>query len=595
MRILRGFNSGNLGIILPGKYFIFQVLLFLLTLLAFYPVLNADFLNFDDHMMVFNNPHIKKLSADSVWNLFTSWKIGLTYQPLTHLLYSLVFYSFGPDAFYFLLTNIFIHAFNVVLFFSIAVAVGISLEAAFGVALLFGIHPTRVDSVAWISELKGILFSFFYLSALLSHIRKNETENTGVSARTFILYLFALLAKPMAVSFPLVIAAYDAIYRNDSLRTNIKNKLLLLLPAILITYLTLLAHAPEQVNSIRLNLTNRFLVPLFGLGYLLAKLIFPVNMALLLDYPTYVTNLLIPQHIPYFLIGVIFPIFLLRETLGWKNSDRSAAIFGLWFFILSVFPMLQIIPFGMTITAVRYVYLPAAGLLLAIGFLSDRLTEKTSGKVILALLFAIVIPASFGMTRTRCEYWSNSVTFWTRVIQECPTFDAHLGRGQAFLQMRDFPVAIYDFTKALEIDPKDVEARTDRARAYMEAGHLDEAKIDIEKVVSEKPTISKPYFTLGLVLLRNGEYGSSIGHFNKAIELSPENADSYLNRGVAFKKKGEFKRAIDDFSRAHKLFGDHPFIFINLAQTYKAMGNIDEARKNAEKAHQLGAHIGEDF
>ena len=149
-----------------------------ITFLAFTSSLNNQFVNWDDDVNIVENENTYRLDWQHVKAIFTSDVIG-NYNPLPILTLAIERHFVGLEGTWlYHWTNLFLHLFCVYFVFRIAKQLGIGVWAAAFCALLFGIHPMRVESVAWVTERKDVLFAAFYLPALYLYIKYvQEPEN----------------------------------------------------------------------------------------------------------------------------------------------------------------------------------------------------------------------------------------------------------------------------------------------------------------------------------------------------------------------------------------------------------------------------------
>ena len=178
---------------------LYIVLPLLATAIFFSPVLGFDILNWDDKGYLMENPLLKDFSLAKLFTLF--W-MG-NYHPLTMLLYTIGFKLVGAHGFLFHLVNLLLHLVNVYLVFRITEKlVKNNLFVAALTALLFGIHPMHIESVAWIAELKDVLYATFFLLSLNTYLLYLKKGGTGRYVAALLFFLLSLLSKGQAVVLP---------------------------------------------------------------------------------------------------------------------------------------------------------------------------------------------------------------------------------------------------------------------------------------------------------------------------------------------------------------------------------------------------------
>lgn len=196
--------------LLPSVNAFYKPLLVVLiiTLLVFVNSLTPNFVDLDDPSYIINNPFIKSLSLKSIATIFTSF-YNANYHPLTTLSYAIEFKIFGLKATGYHFTNILIHLINTALVFLLILKIAKRKEIAIICALFFGIHPMHVESVAWISEQKDLLYSMFYLGALYYYYEYIQYNLTKKYLVVILLFTLSLLSKSAAITLPLVLFAFD--------------------------------------------------------------------------------------------------------------------------------------------------------------------------------------------------------------------------------------------------------------------------------------------------------------------------------------------------------------------------------------------------
>ena len=218
--------------------FILFLVLALLTVLSFSPVLRSEFTNWDDPLHTTENPFVQNLSWNDFKGIFTSTVVK-AYIPLTILSFAFEYHFVRDHPLVYHLDNLILHIGNVFLIFVLAQRLGLSLRACFLASLLFAIHPMRAESVAWITERKDVLYGFFFLLAILSYLTYLDKKTFISYCLSIVLGLLSMLAKPMALSLPLVLLSLDWFTNRELKRKVFFEKipfLIYILPILWITY-----------------------------------------------------------------------------------------------------------------------------------------------------------------------------------------------------------------------------------------------------------------------------------------------------------------------------------------------------------------------
>ena len=185
------------------------VVIVITTVAALYPSIGNDFVNWDDVVYIMNNDMIKSLNIENLIKMFSSFFMG-NYHPLTILSFAIDFKLFKLSAQGYHLHNLILHLVNALLVYFVAWHIlRKNTLAAFIVSILFAIHPMHVESVAWVSERKDLLYTMYFLLAMLAYIFYNRTGEKKYLYYTLLCFILSLLAKAQAVTLPVVLLLMD--------------------------------------------------------------------------------------------------------------------------------------------------------------------------------------------------------------------------------------------------------------------------------------------------------------------------------------------------------------------------------------------------
>lgn len=419
----------------------------LVTFLAFGEALDNGFVSWDDPVYVTKNYYIQPLSFDRVRWMFTQ-AYAANWHPLTWFSHALDIHFFGLDPWGHHLTSVLLHCANVVGVFGVSVLLlrSISIRpterliAAALTSLFFGIHPTHVESVAWIAERKDVLCLFFVLLTLIAHLSYTYAPRGRKSVVLYALSLFAfsaaLLSKPMAVTLPIVLLLID-IYplrrlpgangRIPSARVVWGARRLLLekipffaLSAISVV-LTLWAQSGGGALSPMSLLppTVRVYNAASALIFYQLKWLVPTDLS-----PFYPLFPLPGVHLNKTLIipfGLLFAQAML-SIWRWRRGD-SLWLASLLFYTVTLFPVLGIIQVGSQGAADRYSYLPTLPFFLVLGVGLARLIMRRrpiSVHIASALAIVMCVGILVGATRAQVRIWKDDVSLWTKSARLYP-------------------------------------------------------------------------------------------------------------------------------------------------------------------------------
>ena len=360
------------------------ILVALLTSVSFLPVLGNEFVDWDDYKMLVENPHYRGLSWHRLRWMFTTFHMG-HYQPLTWVTFALDYLLWGTDPFGYHLTNLLIHAANAVLFYfvghrllSVAGSVPtsrgylLSVSAAFA-ALLFGVHPLRVESVAWATERRDVLAGFFFLGTILGYLRANSVPEGRQARRQWllaavILYFLSLLSKASGITLPIVMLILDvyplrrlggqrAGWLGPAARRVWWEKVPFLLLAVTFAIVALIAQESSGALKAvgKYDLLQRIAQAGFGLAFYLWKFALPWGLSPLYELPVELN----PFEWSYVASG--FLVLVISVCL-YLVKRRWAAGVAIWiYYVVVLFPVLGFAQSGPQLVADRYSYLSCMG------------------------------------------------------------------------------------------------------------------------------------------------------------------------------------------------------------------------------------------
>lgn len=507
----------------------------LLTIIIYYRSFSNDFvLNWDDENFILKNTRVQELSTGMLTDIFTSFFRG-NYFPLTAFCYALEYHFFGtqPQAYHVL--NVTIHLASIYFLFHLVKKLTGRIEAAAITALLFGIHPMQVESVAWIAELKNLLYGLFFILSLLQYLRFLDSARYKYLLSAFLFFVLSSLSKSAATPLPVVLILVD-IYRGRKVNTiSVIEKVPFIIVSLAIGIIAIFAqqeaHALQDL-SVAFSFSDRIFLTTYQVMVYLLKLFAPVNLSAFYYYPSASLGW------EYFISPFI--ILLVIITVYKAKKMRRDLIFGLMFFIVSISVMLQLIPFGGAIIAERYVYIPYIGLFIIIGLfycnVSDNIfafsskLKKPLPIVMTGFILFLAITAF-----NRVPVWKNSVTLFTDVIEKNPDRDfGYQYRGVARAMAGDYKGCIEDQDEAISINPKYPEAYYSRGLAKMSTGGYKSGFEDFQKAVEYKKDYYDAYNNMGTAMIKFKQFDKALGYFDKVLQFKPGFTLAYYNKGVCF-------------------------------------------------------------
>ncbi|MEM6316737.1 MAG: tetratricopeptide repeat protein [Bacteroidota bacterium] len=540
-------KASKLSTSAPSGLLLLSVLL--LTTVAFIPSLFNDFVTWDDDVNILKNPNLQVFDWPSIKGIFTDTVIG-NYNPLSIFTLAIEKALFGLNATVMHVNNLLLHLITVFFVFKVSRSLQLSpLSAAF-VALLFGIHPMRVESVAWVTERKDVLFGTFYFAALFHYIRYVQSDKKDSFRLWFIvpLFLLSLLSKIQAVALPLSMLAVDY-YLKRPLNFQL---LLEKVPYFLLSLtfglagIFFLSKEGSLDQATDYTFFERLIVGAYTYIVYLAKAIFPYRMSPLYPYPS-----VIGSHF-YLIAGLLIPLVVGLYFL--YKKQQTALLFGIAFFTVNVVFMLQVLGAGQGFLADRFTYVPYFGLFFAAGYYFQKIlsTNKNSMPVKVGLAgYCLVFMV---MTWQQNGIWENGETLWTHVLKYYDGIDTPFtNRAQYYRDIGNIDSALADYNRAIEVKPDKGNNYNSRGKTYFDLGApkndrnlVQRAIDDYTKGISFSPELGELYANRGAAFGFMGNGQAALADLNKAIELAPEEKGGYANRSLLYMQNGQYDLAIQD-------------------------------------------------
>jgi protein O-mannosyl-transferase len=564
------------------------ILLAMAVFLIFGRTHGYGFVGFDDDDYFSSNDHVK---AGLTWNgIRWAFETGYAsnWHPLTWLSLMLDAQLFGTGPAGPHLTNVLLHAANTVLLFLLSRRLTGALWSSAFVAVVFAIHPLRVESVAWVSERKDVLSGFFFMLTLGAYARYVEKSKAQDSkSRIFyglslLFFALGLMSKPMLVTLPFVLLLLDYWPFNRFNPATLKRLLVEKLPFFLLSAASCLATVLVQREAIKpiivLPLALRLGNALVSYATYLTQMIWPENLAAYYPYhfdtPAWQTMgagaLLFSITLAAFLTARKFPYFL----VGW-----------LWYLGMLV-PAIGLVQVGGQAHADRYTYLPQIGLYIGIAWaIKDLTLSWRYRRQILATMASVIIGALMVCTWRQTSYWRTDESLWERAIA-CTSgnYTAHINLGYVLAAQGRTAEAIEHYQQAIKFYPGYAQAYINLGVIFLNEGRLDEAGENFQRALEINPDSAEAHNNMGILLAKQGRTAEAIEHYQKAIELDPDRAEIYNNLGNLLATQGRTAEAIAQFQKALEVAPDNAKVHYNLANVLTAQGRVDEAIEHYQRA-----------
>jgi hypothetical protein len=452
----------------------------LLTLASHWPGVYGQFVDWDDASHITGNPAIRALTSHNLWLILTEPTAKL-YIPLTWFSFAADYQVWGRDPFGYHFTNLVLHLANTLLALVFVYRIlrgrcDFAAPVAVLTAAIFGVHPLRVESVAWATERKDVLFAFFFLLALLAYLHWVGEGKRSTWWACLLLFIASALSKSTAVTFPVVLLLMDAfLFR----RRAFGEKMPLFIVGLIIGAATFVAQATGKGETV----ATANVIPVWGRIGLVGYCAF-----------FYIRKFFWPFH-----LSAVYPTF---DELGWDPMTAVAYAFGfvavttavvilrrrapvllpswLWY-LITLSPTIGLVPVGIHVVADRFSYLPLLGLALPLSFglvAAARALGRLHAAAGLAcgacgpvLLLGLVL-----LTTHRTRVWRNTETLFQNALAENPNcLPALVNLTAWYTDHKQYDKAIAHGRRAMEVAPNGLPGRKNLAYALINAGRQREA------------------------------------------------------------------------------------------------------------------------
>ncbi len=564
------------------------LIVLIVTLVVFIPSLSNDFVNWDDDVNIIENVNLEVFNWESVKNIF-HYKKGLVignYNPLTIFTFAVEKHFVGLDATLYHVNNLILHLICTFLVYRLMLLMRLSPMAAMLVALLFGIHPMRVESVAWITERKDVLFGAFYLGALCLYTRyvAEGLKNKKLVWFALGLFFFSLLSKIQAVALPLTMLAIDYYFKRPLSFKLIIEKIPFFAFSLFFGLLGIwgLSQQGSLADDVtQYNFLDRLLIGGYSWVVYLIKSVVPYKMVAMYPYPKALTwHFYVAPFIALGTVGAAFWAF---------KKEMTGIVFGFLVFFFNVVFMLQILGAGQGFIADRFTYIPYLGLFFIAGYYYDKLNKQDIKKanILKYGLMAYLVVCAF-LSFQQIKTWENGETLWTHAIENVKTTTLPYGnRGFYYRERKQFQKALADYNSAIKINGSKGDLYNSRGKTYFDMNNVGPAINDYRKAISLDDKKAEYHVNLGAALGAQGNIGGALNALNAGIAVDPEFANAYLNRSLAYSQQDKFQEAIQDIDKYLSLKPNNSEMWYEKGLLERVTGNNSESIKSFTRAIQL--------
>lgn len=496
------------------------LLLISATFIAYWPSLWHDFVNWDDPYYVYKNESIRKLNLITLKHLFSTDTIVMgNWHPITMLSLAIDYALWGNDPFGYHLSNLILHILASIASGVLVIQLFQNKGMALFTAMAFALHPLHIESVAWITERKDVLFTLLYFSAWITWNKRSQQKGWYILS----LFLFALsaMSKAMAVTLPVILIISEYLqHRNIPWRKVMPFFILAFIFGFIGIYAQRSAEALKYHTDF--GLWDNLQIAGYDVWFYVGKLIWPMQLSAFYPYP-----LKVEGSLPFpFLLGFIASMLLVISVGIFVYLEKRVLAFCIAFYLITIFPVIQLIPLGEAMAADRYMYLSSWSCFILLYLIFQHLAQKYSVLTYPFVIMAFVVILFWGYrVRERLPAWASGKALWEDVIAQYPDqYFAWNNLGTLYYDKQDYEQAIPVFRKVLEMNPQYKDGHNNLGTIYALRNTLDSAIYHFELAVALDSQYTAAIFNLGYAYGLKGRSDESVALLIKAAQNGHENA-----------------------------------------------------------------------
>jgi protein O-mannosyl-transferase len=549
---------------------------------GFAPCLDNEFVDWDDLENFTTNPYYRGLGWAPLKWMWTTVLLG-HYVPVTWMTLGANYLVSGMNPFGYHLTNVLLHSANAAVLYLIARRLlGLSMPAAAPAhplawrlaavlaALLFALHPLRVESVAWITERRDVLSGLFYLLAVLAYLRDAQATRDEPSRRrpwywvSLGFFVLALLSKAITITLPILLVVLD-VYPLGRLGRGARGwwsaparrlwgeKIPFVVASALVAPITFgAARSAASLYSVaHVGLGERVAISAYGLIVYQWKMLAPIDLSPFYPLRRPIETLSAPFLVSGGLVALITVLAILSRR-------RWPALGAVWLvYATTLLPVSGLFQNGPQISADRYSYLPSLSLSVLISGVTLQAwcawTTRGQGRAAAVCLTgagAVLLATLMLLTWSQIGIWRDSERLWTRALAVTPSSEAHAHMGYVRRQQGRWTEANEHYRQASVMRPDAPDIQVQWGAALVQQGRIGEAIERYRDALRLSPESGAAHYSWGNALLAAGDAEGAIAHYREATRLEPQRAEAHTNWGLALAAQGKRDQAIAKYREA---------------------------------------------
>ena len=552
----------------------------------YWPLTRYDFVNFDDDQYVISNPPVRAgLTLESVRWAFTAGHAS-NWHPVTWLSHMLDCQLFGVNAGAMHLVNVLFHTANSLLLFLLLRRATGKEGRSLCAAALFALHPLHVESVAWIAERKDVLSTLFWLLATWYYVSYALESRRKGYWLCLLFFALGLMAKPMLVTLPVTLLIMDywplQRFSRARLRPLLTEKLPFLCLSMASSVATFLVQQKVAVIKLEeLPFASRMANAIISYLAYLGKTFWPARLVIFYPHPiTYPVYQVVLSS-----VGLAF----ITITVWRLRYRRPYLIFGWFWYVVTLLPVIGLVQVGSQAMADRYSYVPLIGIFVALTWgVSDCLSYFAWNRTYSVTGASLAFAACAIATHHQLYYWKDSVTLFEHALASTTgNLVAHINLGAAFMGKGKYSEALEHGLAAVKIKPDNAKAQYNVGLALESLGRPNEAIKHYRIALLIDPTYTKSLRALADSLLKSGRTSAALAHYESLLKTKPDNVEVHLIMGYTLISGGDVAGGIKHLREVLRIEPKNFEAQLNLASALASQNKVEEAIASYHKALQL--------
>jgi tetratricopeptide (TPR) repeat protein len=559
---------------------LYVVLLCLLAGLIYSRLFSAGFISWDDGDVLLNNKDVHRFNVKA---FFTNYYVG-NYAPFTMLGFAFDWLLFHGNAAGHHGISLLLHVVNGLLVYKLSHLLLKDKAKAMLCTVIFCFHPLQVETVAWVSAKNNILYAQFFLWGLIFYSKYCLENIRKYYVWSLLFFVAAVLSKPSAICFPLVMILIDYLLKEKpSFKEIALNKIPFALLALGLGLVTIYTRTEDKfINSSHaFAIHERIGYAGYALLQYVYKFLLPANLSVIYPYPQ--------QKLLALILGYAMILALIFVCFKLYRSKQKIAWFGILFFISNLLLVIQLVPFGEVLTADRYMYLPVLGLAWALASFLP-LKEKQINYLALALVLVLGTVTFF-----RTSAWKNSTSLYTDIIKKYPhSFVALNSLGAEHMLNKNYDQSLNYLNAAINENVAYYKGYYNRGLLYAQTNRMQEALADFTKAIDLKQ-YPKAYVARANAYYTLHDYPKAIADAQTVLKKDPQNVKALYVIATSYDDQNELNSALDYYNKVLYFVNDNPLFYMRRAILYGKLQNLRACLNDLETATGLDPNFAEAY